>query len=147
MNDEENHVPPPTTNREDPVAYRIAVGAVGAALVVFLIGAAWITADGLPVPTQYWSSGSAIAGALLGILAPTPTKTDPDKVTGVWNNIVTAWNNLWDNRALLILLFVFVASLLFSITSSSAQLQTVAAASGGALIGLLAPPPTSGTSV
>ena len=144
MTDKEDLV----TNKEDAVAYRIAVGAVGAALVVFLIGAAWITADGLPVPTQYWSSGSAIAGALLGILAPTPTKPNQPtprntSVMKIASSVAAAIKDLWANRALFILLIVFVASLVLSITSNSAQLQTVAAAAAGALLGLLAPPPTS----
>ncbi|MBV8990140.1 MAG: hypothetical protein JOY58_09565 [Solirubrobacterales bacterium] len=142
---------------EDPIAYRIAVGAVGAALVAFLIGAAVIAAGGKPVPTQYWTSGSAIAGALLGILAPTPKsprkqQTPPtpktawfDKVKAALGEIVLAVTDLWANRALLILLFVFLLSIVFAITSNSAQLAAVAAASGGALIGLLAPPPGTTT--
>jgi len=58
--------------------------------------------------------------------------------------IVVALKDLWTNRALLILLFVFVLTLTLSITSNSTQLQAVAAAAGGALVGLLAPPPSSG---
>jgi hypothetical protein len=36
---------------------------------------------------------------------------------------------------------VFAASLTFAIIHSSAPLESVAAAAGGALVGLLAPPP------
>jgi hypothetical protein len=136
--------PPP----EDLFAYRIAVGAVGVALVAFLIGAAWIASGGKPVPTQYWSTGSGLAGALIGILAPSPTpKYTPPAVTPgptktfVLEFVVRPVVDLWKNRSLLILLFVFGVSLGFSIANNSAPLQTVAAAAGGALIGLLAPTP------
>ena len=69
-----NSQPP---QQEDRVAYRIAVGALGVALVAFLIGAAVIAAGGKPVPTQYWASGSGIGGAIIGILAPTPKSGPP----------------------------------------------------------------------
>jgi hypothetical protein len=138
------HTPP-----EDRFAYRIAVGALGAALVAFLIGAAIIAAGGKPVPTQYWSTGSAIAGAIIGILAPapqqkfdTPAKTTPVK-TFFTQFIVAPIVDLWKNRSLLILLLVFGVSLGFAIANNSAPLETVAAAAGGALVGLLAPPPVA----
>lgn len=67
--------PPASNGADNPggkqklrVAYSIAVGAVGLAVVAFLIGAAMIAASGNPVPTEYWSAGSG----LLGILAPEP---------------------------------------------------------------------------
>lgn len=134
---------------EDPFAYRIAVAALGVALVAFLIGAAIIAAGGKPVPTQYWSTGSAIAGAIVGILAPTPTPrfNRPDKAgsakTFFTEFVVAPLVDLWKNRSLLILLVVFGVSLAFAIANNSAQLETVAAAAGGALVGLLAPPPGS----
>jgi hypothetical protein len=56
----------------DTGGYRIAVGGVALGLVMFLVGAAVIRATGHDVPVEYWSSGSAISGALFGILAPTP---------------------------------------------------------------------------
>ncbi|HWC86441.1 MAG TPA: hypothetical protein VG388_07875 [Solirubrobacteraceae bacterium] len=133
-----------TNSREDPLAYRIAVGTLGVALVAFLIGAAVIAAGGKPVPTQYWTTGSSIAGALLGILAPTPTKTAAAGPRGLVANIAVAVKDLWTNRALLLLLVVFIASVVLGVTSNSPELLGVAGAAGGALIGLLAPPPTSG---
>jgi hypothetical protein len=131
--------------REDPVAYRIAVGALGVALVAFLVGAAVIAAGGKPVPTQFWASGSGIAGAIIGILAPNPKpahhsaaeKTVSQPFVGIANGI----RDLWNNRAVLILSAVFGVSIAFAIANSSAELETVAAAAGGALVGLLAPPP------
>lgn len=132
----------------DRWAVRIAIGAVGLGLVAFLIGAALIAAGGKPVPTQYWSTGSAISGALIGILAPTPERiTKPATATKGWvgsafDEIKALLKDLWKNRQLLILVVVFVASAVLAVTQSSAPMETVAAAAGGALIGLLAPSPT-----
>jgi hypothetical protein len=131
---------------EDRIAYRIAVGALGAALVAFLIGAAVIAAGGKPVPTQYWASGSGIAGALIGLLAPSPKPAEEhidgkQPVTQVLGAFANAVKDLWTNRAVLILGAVFGVSLAFAISRNSAELETVAAAAGGALVGLLAPPP------
>ncbi len=135
---------------EDVWGYRIAVAGVGAALVAFLIGAAIIAAGGNPVPTQYLSVGSGLAGGLLGILAPSPTKTDPDDVRrdkpGVSRAIVfmTAFaSDVWNNRAVVLLLALFIVSLVFAMQNNAPELDTLAAASGGALVGLLGPSPTS----
>ncbi len=131
---------------EDRISYRIAVTAVGAALVAFLIGAAVIAAGGKPVPTQFWATGSAISGALLGILAPSPTKKTvvehDSAVKRAWSSIVSIIGDLWANRTLLILMTIFGVSVAFAIARNSAPLETVAAAAGGALVGLLAPPPS-----
>ncbi|MEA2196131.1 MAG: hypothetical protein QOJ25_182 [Solirubrobacteraceae bacterium] len=134
-------------SQQDPFAYRIAIGAVGLALVAFLIGAAIIAAGGKPVPTQYWTTGSSISGALLGILAPTPTHTEvPTKDTKreqFVTEIAGLLKDLWKNRSVLILLVVFTVSLVLGVTNNSPELLGVAAAAGGALVGLLAPPPTA----
>jgi hypothetical protein len=127
------------------MAYHIAIIALGAALVVFLAGAAVIAAGGKPVPTQYWSTGTGIAGAIIGILAPSPTSAAPkarkNEFTLVLGAIADAISDLWANRGMLLLSAVFAASLTFAIIHSSAPLESVAAAAGGALVGLLAPPP------
>jgi Na+/melibiose symporter-like transporter len=130
----------PSPQREDPIAYRIAVGTLGLAVVAFLIGAAVIAAGGKPVPTQYWSSGGAIAGAIIGILAPTPNRVAPkeEKAAAVVGSV---FRELWKNRAVIILMGVFGVSAAFAISHGSAELETVAAAAGGALVGLLAPSP------
>jgi hypothetical protein len=132
--------PEPPPQPQDPIAYRIAVGTLGLAVVAFLIGAAVIAAGGKPVPTQYWSSGSAIAGAIIGILAPTPKRVAPQakKATAVVGSVFA---ELWKNRAVIILMGVFGVSAAFAISRGSAELETVAAAAGGALVGLLAPSP------
>jgi hypothetical protein len=144
-----NQAPPPEPppQPQDPIAYRIAVGTLGLAVVAFLIGAAVIAAGGKPVPTQYWSAGGAIAGAIIGILAPQPKRvpptTTPDapKVKKAGAAIWSAVVELWKNRAVIILMAVFGVSAAFAISRGSAELETVAAAAGGALVGLLAPPP------
>lgn len=134
---------PPSTPPEDPIAYRIAVAAIGLALVVFLIGAAIIAAGGNPVPTQYWTTGSAILGALLGILAPTP-KRKTDRAHTILGELRAAVIDLWMNRGLLLLLVLFGVSAGLGVSNSSPELLGVAAGAGGALVGLLAPPPGSG---
>lgn len=138
---------PHQTAPTDKAAYRIAVGAVGFALVAFLIGAAWIAAGGNPVPTQYWSTGSGLAGALIGMLSPSPmaysrvgTDETPKKLN-VGEEVAGAITDLFKNRGLLILTVMFSASLYFGITNHSPELVSLAAATGGALLGLLAPSP------
>lgn len=141
-----------TTAAEDQIAYRIAIGSIGLALVAYLIGAAVIASGGKPVPTQYWSAGTGLAGALLGILAPTPTPASTRqtrKASDSWSKklgtgIANVGKDLWSNREVLILMVVFGFSLGFAIANNSSQLETVAAAAGGALVGLLAPPPKTG---
>lgn len=135
----------PQHQPEDPIAYRIAVGTLGLAVVAFLIGAAVIAAGGKPVPTQYWSSGGAIAGAIIGILAPAPKRVSPTTADGTRDKVGAAiWSafvELWKNRAVIILMALFGVSAAFAISRGSAELETVAAAAGGALVGLLAPSP------
>jgi hypothetical protein len=133
---------------QDPVLYRMAVGGIGVALIAFLIGAAVIAADGKPVPTEYWTAGGGLSGALIGILAPSPKTAEPKErksaLGAFFGAIADAIGDLWMNRAVLILMVVFGVSLGFAIANNSSQLITVAAAAGGALVGLLAPPPSGG---
>ena len=137
-------MPPSKPPLEDPIAYRIAVAAFGVALVAFLIGAAIIAAGGKPVPTQYWTTGSAISGALLGILAPTPKRSQAKTAGSAWSEIATVFIDLWKNRAVLLLLILFGVSVALGVANSSPELLGVASGAGGALVGLLAPPPSSG---
>lgn len=157
-----NPVPPQPGNYDgqtppgppaDPWGTRIALGAVGLGLVAFLIGAALIADGGKPVPTQYWSTGSAISGALIGILAPTPSRLSeptapkkPSRVRTILSEVAALLKDLWKNRQLFILTFVFVVTAVVAVTQSSVPMETVAAAAGGALIGLLAPSPSASTS-
>lgn len=151
MNDELPERPPegqpsltgPPAVIEDVWGYRIAVAGVAATLVAFLIGAAVIAAGGNPVPTQYWSVGSGLAGGLLGILAPSPTKavvTDQAKHDKPFISHLAAFaSDVWNNRTVVLLLALFIVSVLFAAKNNSPELDTLAAAAGGALVGLLGP--------
>lgn len=137
----------------DNGAFRIAVCAVGVALVVVLAGLCVIVAVGRgdEVPKELWTITSALGGGLLGLLAPSPTpsaaaKTDqaptvPKKVT---RSLKIFAKDVWANRSVVILLAVFAVSVALGAVNESGQFQALAAASGGALIGLLAPTPDSG---
>lgn len=145
LNHRESRTTPPPM--EDEWGYRIAVAGVSAALVAFLIGAAIIAGGGNPVPSQYWSVGSGLAGGLLGILAPSPTTkivtTEAKKAKPIISYIAAFASDIWNNRAVVLLLALFIVSIIFAAQSNSPELDTLAAAAGGALVGLLAPSPTS----
>lgn len=55
--------------------YEIAVGGVGLALVAFAIAAAVILGNGHDPTQPFWTIASGLAGALIGILAPSPGET------------------------------------------------------------------------
>jgi len=96
---------------------------------------------------MYWSTGSGLAGALIGIISPSPTaysRTDTKgqpKTQNIGLEVRDAIEDLFKNRGLLILTVIFSASLYFGITNHSPELVSLAAATGGALLGLLAPSP------
>jgi hypothetical protein len=137
----------------DTGAYRIAVGAVGFALIVVLAGLCVIVAvgKGTEIPKELWTITSALGGGLLGLLAPSPTpssaattdqgKSVPEKLTRPLKILA---KDVWANLSVVILLLVFGVAVVFGAANDSAQLQALAGASGGALIGLLAPPPGKG---
>jgi hypothetical protein len=50
----------------------LAIIAIGAGMVVLFAGAAIIAAVGHGVPEQLWTIGTALSGALIGILIPSP---------------------------------------------------------------------------
>jgi hypothetical protein len=140
----------------DQIAYRIAVAAIGAALIVALAGLCVIVAigEGDEIPKELWSTVSALGGGLLGLLAPAPTpsaakdeKKDEDKGKEGGEKPVTPRPALLEaarmNRSVVILLAVFVFSILVAMIGDSTQFQALAAASGAALIGLLAPSPAA----
>jgi predicted PurR-regulated permease PerM len=140
----------------DTGAYRIAVGAVGFALIVVLAGLCVIVAvgQGTEIPKELWTITSALGGGLLGLLAPSPTpssageteqdkgeeqaKTVPERVSRSFKRLA---KDAGANRSVVILLLVFAFSVGFGAVNDSAQFQALAGASGGALIGLLAPAP------
>jgi hypothetical protein len=144
----------------DKGAYRIAVAAVGCALIVVLAGICVIVAVGFghkehEIPHELWTTVSALAGALLGIIAPAPAPTTANNeksslegfkwyergVIKLGRAIVIVGKDIWNNRALVVLLGLFTASIAVGAAENSVQLQALAAASGGALVGMLAPSP------
>jgi hypothetical protein len=57
----------------DKWIYRIVVGALGFAIISTLIGAMILSGFGKPIPEGVIAIGSACAGALVGLLTPSPT--------------------------------------------------------------------------
>lgn len=133
----------------DRYAYRIAVVAIGLALIVVLVGLCVIVAlETETIPTELWTTAGALGGGLLGLLAPQPTPSsidkEPKKETAgaeIWRLVKAVVRDLWTNRSVVILLVVFGVSVGFGASEESSQLQALAAASGAALVGLLAPAP------
>jgi apolipoprotein N-acyltransferase len=150
---------PPVTDLNDRVVYRIAVGAIGLALIVVLAGLCVIVALGIEeknIPQGLWTTASALGGGLLGLLAPQPTPSaakDVAAVTGngpgrwvrlkkrLWRALTIVVKDIWANRTVAILFAVFAASVAVGAAEKSSQLQALAGASGAALVGLLAPAP------
>jgi hypothetical protein len=143
----------------DKGTYRIAVAAVGCALIVVLAGICVIVAVGAgvkenEVPQELWTTASALAGGLLGILAPSPapsaaskTNSPPELGAKLSRSVGILLSDIWSNRAIVVLLVVFGASVAVGAAEDVTSLQALAAASGGALVGILAPSPaTKGSS-
>jgi len=138
----------------DKGAYRIAIGAIGLALIIVLAGLCAIVAVGkhAEIPTELWTITSALGGGLLGLLAPPPTPAPADSKappTGVTKKLSRSFSNLakdaGENRSVVILLVIFAVSAGLGAAQDSTQFQALAAASGAALIGLLAPAPGKAT--
>jgi hypothetical protein len=138
----------------DKGAYRIAVGAIGLALVVILAGLCVIVAVGKgdEIPKELWTITSSLGGGLLGLLAPPPTPssaTTEKPAEGVKKKLSRSFTiltkDVWANRSVVILLLIFGVAVGAGAAQDSTQLQALAGASGAALIGLLAPAPGKAT--
>lgn len=133
----------------DQIGYRIAVATIGIALIVVLAGLCVIVAvgEGGGIPQEMWTTVSALGGGLLGLLAPSPTSSAPANEKGQGEGGDVAQLQLGEaaarNRSVVILLIVFGLAVVIGAFSDSTQFQALAAASGAALIGLLAPSPTA----
>lgn len=129
----------------DQIGYRIAVAAIGIALIVALAGLCVIVAvgKGAEIPKELWSAVSALGGGLLGLLAPSPTSTVTKNEKGEPSSSQGLGEAMSMNRSVVILFIVFGAAVVFGAINDSTQFQALAAASGAALIGLLAPSPTA----
>jgi len=135
----------------DTGAFRIAVSAVGLALVIVLAGLCVIVAVGRgdEIPKELWTITSALGGGLLGLLAPSPTPSSAPKTAQaesvskkIGRSLTILAKDVWANRSVVILLIVFAISAALGAANESGQFQALAAASGGALVGLLAPTPS-----
>jgi hypothetical protein len=168
----------------DRQGYRIAVAGVGLGLVAFIFGAAIVLKTGHHVSREYWTAGSAISGALLGLLAPAPKATKLGKARAASHAAALADSHesarilaialaaengeppgaavkaheeaanasamaaqatrppLTGALAAASLLVVFGVALWAGIEYDLTQMQALAAAAGGALIGLIAPSPS-----
>jgi hypothetical protein len=163
----------------DKQGYRIAIGGISLGLVAFIFGAALVLRTGHHVSREYWTAGSAISGALLGILAPSPSTTKHGKAKAAaraaklaeehaataeaaalkdspaYRAVARAHTDAAEASAdaanapapvtgtvaLIALLLVFAAALSVGIADNLTQMQSLAAAAGGAIIGLIAPSP------
>jgi uncharacterized integral membrane protein len=178
---------------DDVGGYRIAIGGLSLGLVAFLIGAAGALAAGATIPAEYWTIGSAVSGALLGILAPTPetpkhrratiaaaaakraelhghaareasdsadnttdlsAKKALESAVKAHNSAATRSEEVAAESAgqftaitpMVLLFLVFAFSVFFGIIEKSTVLQSLAAASGAGLVGLIVPPPSKSAS-
>jgi hypothetical protein len=131
----------------DVWAYRIAVGALGLAVLAVLIGAIVLIAiEGAnkASPKDLYVLGGVLAGALLGILIPfswplrasgreagaAESGTDPGKLACIV-------------AAIVVLLGVFAATVSLGVAESEVSLEVVGAMSGGVLLGLFVPSPAT----
>jgi hypothetical protein len=153
----EPHTPPPRSFA-DPWVYRSAVGGISVAVVAFLIGAAVLGSAeraASEVFHEYLPIGTAVSGALIGIIAPSFAqqrahrqhleKSSPEASSG-WDKCVKRFRSVEPALLALALVGVFVISFWgaehrVKTSEDAALLRTLAAGAAGALRGLLAPSP------
>lgn len=138
--------PPPLAQAaeapHDPWGYRLATGGVSLALFAFLLGAAIVGASGhvKDMPQEFWTIGAALSGALVGILVPSPSQKKAARVQKKETKIGEKGPD-WVSIAQPALLIVVLAGAMILErhvnAADAAQLRTLAAASAGALVGLL----------
>jgi hypothetical protein len=132
--------PEPATPPPDPLIVRFAAAALGVSVVAAVVGVCVAAAVSATIPDQLWIFANTLAGALLGLLVPTPTQKKPEGATPTRVH-ERVWVSVWQSRVFLTLLFVFVFSAIFSDQTNSKELLSLAGAAGGALLGLLVPTP------
>ena len=146
----------PRNDLNDPFVYRITVGMIGVALIVLLAGLCVLAALEKDISQSFWTTASALGGGLLGILAPPPAPSSVGEVESkveasdshhvkfgkeLWRLAKIVVKDLWENRAVVVLLIVFGVSVVVGVADDIGRLQSLAAASGAALVGLLGPAP------
>ena len=132
----------PPDGRSDPAVIRVAAVALGFSVIAVVIGLCVSAAVSATIPNQLWLFGNTLAGALLGLLIPSPAQKEKPTVAAP-NPAKTVAVEIWHNRVFLALLFIFVFSAIYSDATGSKELLSVAGAAGGALLGLLAPSPVA----
>lgn len=68
------YVEPVPSQQVDPLLYRMIVGALGAALLLTVIGGLILVGLGKELPSALIALGAMSGGALGGLLAPSPTR-------------------------------------------------------------------------
>jgi hypothetical protein len=146
-----DHLPLPPAAKEphDPWVYRLAVGGVSLALFAFLLGAAIVGASGhvKDMTQEYWTIGAALSGALVGMIVPSPTQKKAARIQKKEAKIGETGPD-WVSLSQPLLLIVVLAGSMWLETkvnaADAAQLRALAAATAGALVGLLAQSPGKG---
>ena len=72
MNQVDRSVAPPPEQAQDPLLYRMVVGALGLVGILVVLGGLVLAALGRDVPQGVVAIGAAGIGALGGLLAPSP---------------------------------------------------------------------------
>jgi hypothetical protein len=131
---------PEPASPPDPFIVRIAATALGVSVIGAVVGLCVAVAVSATIPNQLWVFGNTLAGALLGLLVPTPTQKKPEGAAPTRTS-TRLWVSVWQSRVFLTLLFIFVFSAIYSDHTGSRELLSVAGAAGGAMLGLLVPSP------
>jgi hypothetical protein len=147
--------PAATAAPHDVWGYRIAVGGISLGLFAFVLGAAIVGASGhmKELTQEYWTIGAGLSGALVGILVPSPIQRREAKTaakgpakTPASEPAPSKWyDDVGSYAGAGALALVFLLSLFLEArvkTVDAEQLRAIAAASGGALVGMLARSPT-----
>lgn len=111
----------------DPVAYRIAIGALGFAVATLLGGIAWVATvhKSGHVPVELWFAAAILGGLFVGVLIPFPH----------------ARSSNWVWAGALFLAVVGATVPAFGFAENFLPLCALAVASAGVLLGLLIPSP------
>ncbi len=144
----------PVAVSSDPWVYRLAIGGVSGALVAYLIAGAIVGATGhaSTMNKEFWTLGAALAGALVGIIAPSPRQKQAaarqvareDRVVTLSDKVRTGVAPV--SQPLLLIVTIVLSLWLASEfdAADGAVLRTLAAGAAGGLLGLLVPSSSHG---
>jgi hypothetical protein len=140
----------------DVWGYRIAVAGISLGLFAFLLGAAIVGASGHTMTQEYWTIGAALSGALVGILVPSPIQKQVASdnraeakaarlghaATPTTKTSISYWASFVAPGLLAVMLVAALSVAAVTHGATAEQLRALAAASGGALVGMLARSPS-----